>query len=103
MIFNILGAKVKVVEKDSALFNLQGQAHFDKNEIWVNNDLTDKRREETIVHEFTHWVLYRSGIREGMNGIVEEAICDALSFALTENKHLVVLKKKKKKREKEQT
>ncbi len=87
MILNILGARVRVVEVSGLedLRDASGQAMFDKNEIHIDKKLTGVKREQVIVHEAMHWALYRSGLREGMDKVLEEALCDVVSFMVTEN------------------
>lgn len=85
MTLNILGARVKVVDVDLDDEDWHGKAVFDKNEILIDRKLKGRKRDQVLLHEVTHWALYRSGLREGMDKLLEEAICDVISFVFTEN------------------
>jgi len=88
MVLNILGARVTVIYK-KGLDRDQGclgKAVFDKHEIWVDKSLKGRLKDQVLKHEITHWALYRSGLAQGMDSLVEEAICEAIGFVFSENK-----------------
>lgn len=88
MILNILGAKVQVRYVKGLIdeHNSMGRAMFEKNEIHIDASLRGVARKETLIHEVTHWALYRSGLQEGMDRQIEEAICQVISFVVNENR-----------------
>jgi len=83
MILNILGAKVKVVRvKD---LDSKGEADFANGLIKIRADLKGTEYRQVFWHEFSHWVLYRSGLNEGLDHVLVEAISDVFGFAVSEN------------------
>ena len=88
MVLNILGAQVRVVYKKDSELDSAGEAKFSVGEIWLRRSLKGKERKQVLYHEVMHWILYRSGLAEGLNKIIEEAICDASGFVFSENKIL---------------
>jgi len=86
MIFNILGAKVKAKYKDDP--DGDGESKLVDNKILIPSDLKGELHNVTLVHEFMHFVLYRSGLDQGLSDVVIEAICDSAGFAFSENKNL---------------
>jgi len=90
MTLNILGAKVRVIKvKD---LEHRGEADFPNNLIKIRDDLTGSEFRQTLWHEVSHWILFRSGLNEGLDSVLIEAICDVHGFALSENNLLPLLK-----------
>jgi len=87
MTLNILGQKVTVYLVDPDLIDGdKGEAKHEIGEIWIRNDIHDPDKfNQVLFHEITHWILYRNGLAEKLDEVLQEAICDTVGFVMSEN------------------
>ena len=99
--FNIEGADWKVKLKRSLLDDsgneCRGLTDVSKRTIYLERDLPEKELLWVFWHEYMHAVLHESSVTGndgGLDGIVEEIICDKFANAMTRDKTVTWKRKK---------
>lgn len=65
-----------------------GSTHFRSQKIFLDPDVTDDNKAETLLHELLHTAIYHSGLTERLkNGATEEEIVSSITPALYQALH----------------
>ncbi len=68
----MFGEEIKVIESESLKrCSCFGEAHYRYNEILIDNSIDEKMKENTFLHEITHFALQKMG---------ESNLCDNEKF-----------------------
>jgi len=81
---NILGKTYKIEYKDLSQQQCFGITDNRKGLIVVDKTLTGKELEQTLLHEFFHGVLYRTGSSQALSSEIEEIIVDSIATFLVD-------------------
>lgn len=65
-----------------------GYCDHEMKKIYVDKSLKGSRQLQTFLHEGFHGVLHRTGITQGIDSGIEEAIVESLSTWITEVFHM---------------
>lgn len=88
MTLNIFGQKVRVLKQKNLMSEkgIFGEYNPNTNIITVDSELVGDDFMHTVLHEFCHGVVYRTGIYQALRELgVEEIICENIPRALIEN------------------
>lgn len=81
---NILGKTYQILYKDLRLDHSFGITDNRKGVILIDQSLTGEELEHTLLHEFFHGVLYRTGASQALQGDIEEVIVDSIATFLVD-------------------
>ena len=81
---NILGKTYQIHYKDLRADHAFGLTDNRKAIILIDKSLTGKELEQTLLHEFFHAVLYRTGATLAMHGDLEEVVVDSIATFLVD-------------------
>jgi hypothetical protein len=77
---NILGVEFEVMSAD--LKDDCGESKASYRTIFIDEDIPEDTKTETLYHEITHMILAQSGAAELLDEKTEEAICQAMGAGL---------------------
>lgn len=83
---NVLGKKVKVVEKDLSQEHLCGKYTYEDCLIEIDISMNKEQKVQTLLHEVIHATLHRAGVKQtSISHDTEEIICDQVAKVISEN------------------
>jgi Zn-dependent peptidase ImmA (M78 family) len=89
---NIMGRKVKIIQKQNMTYNgdpVLGLCDYDKKVIYLEKDISDQTKIETLVHEATHFFLELTGISQKISASENEMYSQLITALFVDlEKHL---------------
>ena len=90
--FIIFGKRIKIQYAPDLIEKYDINGDYGQDLIRIDEQLEDKLLWLTLIHEATHALFDRCGIRQAVDSGVEEIICDNISTLMVENFELAIKK-----------
>lgn len=76
--------------EENGIGKCDGLCEFSERVIYLDRLLPKDQKPKVFLHEYTHAVLHEAHLHEngGLDGILEEVVCESIADALTENFNL---------------
>ena len=81
----IFGQTYSVEYKTPLKNNSCGLCYPDKHLIEIDSTQKEKDKTHTLIHEFMHSVIFRTGVFQGVDEKIIEVICESTATAMLEN------------------
>ena len=80
----ILGKRYDIFYKDLRADHAFGMTDNRKRVILIDQSLTGEELQQTLLHEFFHAVLHRTGASQALHGDLEEVLVDSIATFLVD-------------------